>query len=252
MIAGMLNQKLCTPEAIACTCGNDPSGPDLAKRTGIRYEPDLATLLKEADTVVLACKPQQFADLSPELAELCAGKLILSILAGTTLCRLSCKFSQARNVVRSMPNTPGQIGAGITAYCSRAVLSDEDTATVEGILGSMGEVVVVPEDDIDAVTAVSGSGPAYFFEFTAALRESAKQAGLKDDVADRLARKTLLGAALLLDQSGDDPEALRNAVTSPGGTTEAALNTFSEGDLRKLVTQAVNAARTRSIELSKL
>jgi len=251
MVTGILRESLYSPDAIACTCGNDPSGPDLAAKTGIAYEADATQLVAKADCIVLACKPQQFAQLDSRLAEKSKGKLILSILAGTTLERLDSKFSQARNIVRAMPNTPGQIGAGVTAYASRNPLNSTDVAQVEGILGSLGQVVALDESQLDAVTAVSGSGPAYVYEFTAGLRAAAEKVGLAPKVADLLARQTVIGASQLMASSQLDPVELRDAVTSPGGTTEAALASFEENDLRGIIEVSVTAAVKRSAELAK-
>lgn len=251
IIRGLLEKKHYQPSEIACTCGNDPTGPQLAEETGIRYCEDITAAVRQSDAVVLACKPQQFASLEPELIEAATGKLILSILAGTPLARLSEKFAAARNVVRTMPNTPGQIGAGVTAFAPLEPLSKDDIEIVENTLSSLGNFHEVEETDLDAVTALSGSGPAYVFEFAAALREAGINCGLDADLANSLTIDTLLGAAMLLAESESSAEDLRNAVTSPGGTTAAALQVFNDSDFRKLVDQALAAAKARSLELAK-
>jgi len=250
IVRGLLEKEHYAPEEIACTCGDDPTGPALAEATGIQYLPDITPALYEAEAVLLACKPQQFAAISDELANAARGKLVLSILAGTPLARLSEKFAHARNVVRTMPNTPGQIGAGVTAFASLRELSEKDNSIVENTLSSLGNFHQVEEEDLDAVTALSGSGPAYVFEFAAALRDAGIQCGLDEGLADALTIDTLLGAAMLLAESEETPEALRDAVTSPGGTTAAALNVFNEGDFRGLVARALAAAKARSQELA--
>jgi len=126
IVGGIIAKDIYRPDQMACTCGGDDTGEKLAKKTGIGFSRDLASLLTKADILVLACKPQQLAQLPESLRALTAGKLILSILAGTTLERLTERFPDARNIVRSMPNTPGQIGAGATAFCVANSLSDED------------------------------------------------------------------------------------------------------------------------------
>ncbi len=253
IVGGIIAKGIYKPTDIACTCGDDDTGEKLAKQTGIGYSRNLATLLAEADVLVLACKPQQLAQLPESLRAQTAGKLILSILAGTTLARLSERFPEARNIVRSMPNTPGQIGAGATGFCVANALSPNDLAATTQILGALGEVVVeLPEAQLDAVTAVSGSGPAYIFEFTKALEEAGVQAGLERKTAATLARQTVIGAGNLMAALEEDPETLRNHVTSPGGTTQAALESFTASDLRGIVAKAVEAAKARSIELSQL
>ncbi len=251
IIRGLLEKEHYTPEEIACTCGSDPTGPALAEQTGIHYFPDIKPALHEADAVVLACKPQQFSGIDTELAEAARGKLILSILAGTPLSRLSEKFGNVRNIVRTMPNTPGQIGAGVTAFAPLRPLTEKDNDIVENTLSSLGNYHEVDEADLDAVTALSGSGPAYVFEFAAALREAGVNCGLDKELAESLAIDTLLGAAMLLAESEESPEDLRNAVTSPGGTTAAALKVFSDADFRGLVDKALAAAKARSLELAQ-
>lgn len=246
MVEGLLRQGHFTAEQIGCTCGNDPSGAELAARTGIRYFESAEALLERADTVVLACKPQQLDDLSAQLPAATEGRLVISILAGTTLRRLAGKFPQARNIVRAMPNTPGQIGAGVSAWAALALVSAADEQRVGQVLGSMGEVLALPEAQIDAVTAVSGSGPAYIFEFTAALIAAGEKIGLSPDVSATLAKHTVLGAAKLMLESPETPDTLRDWVTSKGGTTQAALESFAADGLRQSVENAVTAACTRS------
>jgi len=252
MVRGLLARRLYAPAQIGCTCGSDPTGPALAAATRIAYETDPAKLLLGADIVILACKPQQLAGLDASYAERTKGKLALSILAGTPLAKLSAKFPAARNIVRAMPNTPGQIGLGITAWSARAALSAADRQAVENILGSLGIVLELPEADLDAVTAVSGSGPAYLFEFAAAFRAAAVATGLPPATAEKLAFETIRGAAKLLETTGEDPEKLRDAVTSPGGTTAAALQVFQTANFRQTFADAIAAAKRRSEELAKL
>jgi len=187
----------------------------------------------------------------PRLAELTAGKLVISVLAGKKIASLARIFPHARNLVRTMPNTPGQIGAGITGWCVRDPLTSADCATVETILGALGQSVEVDEPQMDALTGVSGSGPAYVFEFAAALRDAGVAAGLAPATARKLAVETLLGAARLLARKNIEPETLRNQVTSPNGTTFAGLQRMAAGDFRGLIRETVLAAKARSEELSK-
>ena len=222
IVQGLLEKGHYVPEEIACTCGDDPTGPTLAETTGIRFMPEITSALHETEAVILACKPQQFTAITAELADAARGKLILSILAGTPLLRLSEKFAHARNVVRTMPNTPGQIGAGVTAFAPLRKLSKKDVEIVENTLSALGNFHEVEEEDLDAVTALSGSGPAYVFEFAAALREAGVNCGLDESLADTLAVDTLLGAAMLLAESEETPEALRNAVIKDFGSSTNA------------------------------
>ncbi len=249
IIGGLLQNKRYQPAQIACTCGEDPSGPDLAQRTGIIFARDIGQHIPTASTILLACKPQQLDSLPGSYAQLTADKLVVSILAGVTLKRLRAVFPAARNIVRSMPNTPGQIGAGVTAYAPMVALAESDQLSLDAILGALGQFVQVDEDELDAVTALSGSGPAYVFAFVEALRDAGIQMGLSAGTASMLAVETLTGSSLLLKQTGQTPQALREAVTSPGGTTAAALRVFAEQDFAGLVARAMEAARTRSVEL---
>ncbi len=250
MIGGLIQQGVAAPEAIACTSAADGTGEAAARRFGIGLESDLSRLLQPADIVVLAFKPQQLKEIDPVTATQVEGKLVLSILAGTTLGRLGAVFPKARNIVRSMPNTPGQIGRGITAYAAASPLSPGDAETVEAILSALGEVVALEEAQLDAVTGVSGSGPAYLFEFVAALRDGGIAAGLPEDVAYRLALATARGASELLAQVPETPEQHRDWVSSPGGTTLAGLKVMADGDFRGILKDTVLAATRRSRELS--
>ena len=251
IVTGLLNTRAATQAQIMCLGGsNDTTATDLAARTGILATNDLTGLLDGAGAVVLACKPQTLSSLDSRIAELTRDKLVLSILAGKRLERLAQVFPNARNIVRAMPNTPGQIGAGITAWASLKPLAPEDCAIINKILGALGKVVAVGELQLDAVTGLSGSGPAYVFEFAAALRDAGVAAGLDRDTAGQLAIETLLGSAKLLAQSHEEAEALRDQVTSPNGTTYAGLQRMAEHKFRAVIADAVQAATQRSKELS--
>jgi pyrroline-5-carboxylate reductase len=251
MVDGILAKGGARPKDLACTSGPDDTARQLAARTGIVAHEDPVSLLTGADAVVLACKPQQLGSLDPRLAELTAGKLVLSILAGKRVDRLAQTFPKARAIVRAMPNTPGQIGAGVTGWCSKTPLTADDEKIVAIILGALGKMVQLREDQLDAVTGLSGSGPAYVFEFAAALREAGIAAGLDRETAKLLAVETVLGSAKLLDQSTAEAEELRNQVTSPNGTTFAGLQRMAARDFRGLIRETVLAATARSVELSK-
>jgi pyrroline-5-carboxylate reductase len=167
------------PACFTCGGGAGPRAATLAARTGITLAPTIETLLAPADTLVVAFKPQHLASADPKLAELTNGKLVISVLAGKRLARLAQVFPRARNLIWAMPNTPGQIGAGITGWCSLHPLTAADRATVEKLLQALGQHVEVPESQMDALTALSGCGPAYLFEFAAALRDAGVAAGAK-------------------------------------------------------------------------
>lgn len=251
IVDGLLAGNTVSTADLACMGGSGGSASALAKRTGIRLASSLEELIQPADVVVVAFKPQHLATADSRLAELTAGKLVLSVLAAKTLERLARTFPQARALVRTMPNTPSAIGAGITGWCTRAPLSSEDRAGVLTLLGSIGQEVEIPETQIDALMAISGCGPAFVFEFCAALREAGVAAGLDRPLAQRLALETILGSARLMARTGTEPEELRNQVTSPNGTTFAGLKQMEAHDFRGIMRKTVLAAKARSEELSK-
>jgi pyrroline-5-carboxylate reductase len=251
MVDGLLAQKAATPADLVCFSGSGKTAAALAARTGIGQARSLDELLAAADTVVVAFKPQHLASADPRLVELAAGKLVISVLAGKKLARLAQAFPRARNIVRTMPNTPGQIGAGITGWCTLQPLAPADRAVVETLLAALGQAIEVPESEMDALTAVSGSGPAFVFEFAAALRDAGVAAGLPKSAAEKLTVETLLGAARLLARKQIDPETLRNQVTSPNGTTFAGLQRLAARDFRGVIRETILAAKARSEELSQ-
>ncbi len=251
IVRGLLAKEACAPADIAGTSKTGATAQKLAADTGILFEPDLPKLLARADTVIVAFKPQSLASADPRLAELTAGKLVISILAGKRLATLAKHFPKARNLVRTMPNTPAAIGAGITPFCSLAPLANSDRAIVETLLGALGQFVPLAEKHLDACTALSAGGPAFLAEFVAALRDAGIAAGLPPDESARLALETVLGSARLLARTGETPETLRDKVTSPNGTTLAGLQVMSARRFRDTVKETILAATRRAEELSK-
>lgn len=206
---------------------------------------------KDLDVVLLGIKPQMFAQLGPEIAKaLPAKSCIVSILAGTTQSQLSAMFGQ-RPIIRTMPNTPAAIGKGITAYIRNERVSEGQASLASQLLSAGGDVIEVKDESlIDVVTAVSGSGPAYIFHMVEALEAAAIRAGMPKDLAGQLARKTVTGSGALLEASDQSASELRVAVTSPGGTTQAALEVLmGEDGLPQLMRRTVAAAAKRSKEL---
>ena len=251
IVHGLLAQKTCAAADLACTSKTGSTAEKLAAATGIVFEPDLPRLLAGADTVIVAFKPQSLAGADPRLAELTAGKLVLSVLAGKSLARLAQAFPRARNLVRTLPNTPAAIGAAITPYCSLQPLAPADRALVEKLLGALGQHLEIEETHMNAVTALSGSGPAFLFEFIAALRDGGVAAGLPRDIAHRLALETVLGSARLLARAGGEPETLRDKVVSPNGTTFAGLQVMATRQFRETLKEAILAGTRRAGELSR-
>lgn len=197
--------------------------------------------------VLLAVKPQDVATalsaFAPPIPRL------LSIAAGVRIEVLQSLLGRECRVLRAMPNTPALLGAGMAALAAGPGAAEDDLAWAKGILSAVGKVVVVEEELLDAVTGVSGSGPAYLFLVAEAMIAAGVEAGLEPEVADTLTRQTLLGSAMLLAEGEDTPEQLRVNVTSPGGTTAEALKVFEERDLRDIFREAILAATERSKEL---
>jgi pyrroline-5-carboxylate reductase len=251
IVRGLLSHQAARPADLACTSKGGETARRLAADTGITFEPDLPKLLGPADTVIVAFKPQSLAGADPRLAELTAGKLVVSLLAGKTIATLAKTFPKARNIVRTMPNTPAAIGAGMTTYATLAPLSDGDTQTLSTMLSALGQHLPVAENHLDALTALGGSGPAFLFEFVAGLRDAGVAAGLPPDVANKVAMETTLGAARLLVRTGETPDALRDKVTSPNGTTFAGLKVMAARQFRDTLKEAVLAGTRRAGELSR-
>lgn len=222
----------------------------LAAQHGVRASaaPDAATL--EAETLVLAVKPQDMKVALKSLAGSVQGKLVISIAAGVRIDALSRWLLGHRKLVRCMPNTPALIGAGITGLYAAPEVGAKERETAEEILRAVGEVVWLDEERLlDPVTAVSASGPAYVFWFIEQLAASAEALGLKKETALALALNTVLGAAKLAVSSGQAPQELRRQVTSKGGTTEAALKVFDEKRLAEGFARAIEAASRRGAQL---
>ncbi|MFC3229631.1 pyrroline-5-carboxylate reductase [Marinibaculum pumilum] len=204
------------------------------------------------DAIVLAVKPQVMEAAASAYAGHAGRAVFLSIAAGRTIASFEKLFGAAAAIVRTMPNTPGAIGRGITVACPNAAVTDAHRILCDGLLQAMGEVAWLEDEALmDAVTAVSGSGPAYVFLLAESMRDAGIAAGLPEDLADRLARHTVAGAGALILESGEDPARLREQVTSPGGTTAAALEVLrSEGAMPDLLRDAIAASARRSRELA--
>ena len=225
----------------------------LARDFGVSTHERNADAARDAETIVLAVKPQVMREVCAELgAAIASGRpLIVSIAAGIRIDQIAAWIGKDWPIVRSMPNTPALIGAGATGLIASTRTSIAERARAEALLASAGRTAWIAREELmDAVTAVSGSGPAYFFLLVEALENAAIAQGLPHETARMLATQTCLGAGLMLTESGEAPATLRERVTSPGGTTAAALAAFEEGGLRELVATAVAAATERGRELS--
>ena len=202
-----------------------------------------------ADIVILAVKPHYILEVAQSIAHaLAPGAVVVSVAAGITTAQIEKAVSHA--VVRAMPNTPSQIRQGVTGVATGSRATEEQVRAVADLFGLVGQVVVVREDQINHLSAVSGSGPAYLFYVAEKLIEVATQHGFSDEQATTMVQGTLLGAAALLDSSGETPQELRRAVTSPGGTTEQAIAVLDEHDLGAIWSEAIDRAVARAEQMA--
>ncbi len=223
-----------------------------AERLQSAVTDDNSLVAREAEIVILAVKPQQVSEvLEPLAGKIGRGQLVVSIMAGVATGKIEQLLAGEVAVVRVMPNLALSVGAGMTAIAAGVRASQEQVKAVERIFNSGGRTLVVAEEQMHAVTAVSGSGPAYFFYFVEAMIRGGIEAGLSDEQAQVLAKQTLLGAAKTLLNRSEEPGELRRQVTSKGGTTAAALEVMETSELDKVIIRAVLAADRRSKELGK-
>jgi pyrroline-5-carboxylate reductase len=227
----------------------------LQQQIGVRVTTNNAAAVGEADVVVFAIKPQIFGRVLVDLRDAVASSkpLLISIAAGITTDAMLEWLDQPAAIVRCMPNTPALVQQGATGMFANAYVSEPQKKQAQSTMDAVGiSLWLDQESQLDAVTAVSGSGPAYFFLVMEAMEAAAIIMGLEPDTARRLTQKTALGAAALASEGNQDPAQLRVNVTSPGGTTEQALRAFETGGLRELFSTAMEQAKQRSIELAKM
>ena len=251
MITGLLNKKLAKPENITGSGPREERGAELRKKYGIKVTTDNASAAHEADVVVLSVKPQRLSDVMKGLKGIHADALVLSIIAGANIKKISTGLKH-KAVVRSMPNTPGQIGEGITVWTASKEVTDEQQKIARAVLGALGqEVFVEDESYLDMATALSGTGPAYVFLFTEALIDAGVHMGFPRRIAEQLVLQTIKGSTSFYEYAGRHPATLRNQVTSPGGTSAEALYYLEKAGFRTAISRAVWAAYQRSLELGK-
>lgn len=224
---------------------------ELVKRYGIEQLPN-AEAAAESELLILAVKPQIIAKVGRELADQLDSKhVVISVAAGATLGFLAKVFGEGVQLVRAMPNTPALVGKGATGLSFGGNVTSESRVLVGEIFSAVGAVVEVGDELQDAVTSVSGSGPAYFFAFVEALTAGGIEQGLDAKTAELLAKQTLIGAAAMLEETGDSATILRENVTSPNGTTQAALESLTANGLADTVAKAERAAAARSAEMTE-
>jgi pyrroline-5-carboxylate reductase len=252
MLAAILSKALAEPASVSISDVSRERLDHLKKQYSVHVTADNTEAVSDKDVVILAVKPQNLAEVLKGLkGKLQSNQLVLSIIAGAKIQAISQELSHSA-VVRAMPNTPARIGEGMSVWTAAPAVTENQKQSAKAVLGAMGkELYVGDEGYLDMATAVSGSGPAYFFLMVEALVEAAIEIGLPPDKAQELVVQTMLGSARFIEQSGEAPSVLRKKVTSPGGTTAAALAQFEKGEFNKLVGRAVKAAYERAKELGK-
>lgn len=202
--------------------------------------------------VILGVKPVGIADLAREISpSLAPGTVVISVAAGVSIAQLEAALPAGQPVIRSMPNTPARLGRGVVSVSPGTNCSAEQLQLAKNALQGAGLVVEVPEEQVDALGAISGSGPAYAFYLAEAMAAAGVKLGLDPELSNILARETVAGAGLMLAEPGADPTALRKAVTSPNGTTERAISTFDDRDLPAIIADGARAAAERAAEITK-
>lgn len=251
LIKGLLAQGY--PAGSIVVADPSPARQELMRdRYQVRVAAGNAAVAAQCRRLVLAIKPQMAAAVVPELAgSLTAEQLVVSILAGTATATLEQLLTGAPRVVRAMPNTPALVGCGATAICAGRFATADDLEAAGALFQSVGSVCTVAEAQMDAVTGLSGSGPAYVFSVIEAMADGGVREGLSREIALELATRTVLGAARLVAESGEEPAALRQKVCSPGGTTIAGLTALEDGKLSATLIEAVSRATKRSKELGQ-
>ena len=250
LIAGLVRSGTVLPPCISVSEHKAMRCDALAQRYGVHAQVGAESFLPRIDVLILAVKPAAAAAMKETAALLKEGALVLSIVAGLTIAEIEAAYP-AHPVIRAMPNTPLAVGAGMSAFACGTHAGDAASAIAELILGAAGRTVLVHEGDLDAVTGLSGSGPAYAFLMLEALIDGGVAAGLRRETAATLAAQTLLGAAEMALKGKTSPADLRAAVTSPAGTTAAGLRAIEHAGVRSALIEAVLAATERSRELGR-
>lgn len=249
---GMIRAGVVAPEQVVGADPFEAAREAFGRQTGAAITADNLDAVARSEVVFLSVKPQHLAELLAEVRPALAERhLLVSIAAGVSLAVLEREAGAGVRVIRVMPNTPALVGSGASAFSRGSAATDADAALVERLLSTVGTVHAVPEKLLDAVTGLSGSGPAYVYQIIEALSDGGVRAGLPRAVATALAAQTVLGAARMVLETGEHPGALKDAVTSPGGTTIAGLHALETGGLRGTLMNAVDAATRRSAELGR-
>lgn len=251
LLKGMIDSGAVPPKAITVRNKRAEKAQALAEKFGVLTAPSNLEAAAGADIVLLSVKPQIFSQVLSELRGKLGDTLVISVAAGVSTERIERELGGNPRVVRCMPNTPALIKQGATAISAGAYTKAGDLELAQAILGSVGRVVAVDEEHLDAVTGLSGSGPAYVFLIIEAFADAGVKVGLSREIALDLAVQTIQGAARLLQETKEHPGKLKDQVTSPGGTAIAGLHTLEQGGLRTTIMNAVEAATKRAKELGQ-
>jgi pyrroline-5-carboxylate reductase len=252
LVKGLLRAGTATAEEVVCTEPRAERREEITQRYGVRCIARNADAAEEADVVVLSVKPQTMEHLLDEIAPaIDHRKLVISIAAGVPISAIARKLGAGVRIFRTMPNTPALVGAGATALARGAHATEEDLQQAKALFEAVGTAVIVDEHQLDAVTGLSGSGPAYVFLAIEALADGGVKVGLARPIAMALAAQTVMGAAKLVLESGEHPGRLKDQVTSPGGTAIAGVHALEQGGLRAALMAAVEAATNRSHALGE-
>jgi pyrroline-5-carboxylate reductase len=251
IIGGLLAGKVCGPQLLWATDPVPARCDRLKSQFAVRVGPDNRQAAAWADVVILAVKPQALPHVLAEIAEALHRVLVISIAAGVTIQSVMNQAPGAQRVIRAMPNMPVLVREGMTALSWSGALAEEDKEVARAVFQAVGRVIPIEERLMDAVTGLSGSGPAYVFQAIEALADGGVKMGLPRQTAEVLAAQTVLGAAKMVLDSGEHPAKLKDRVASPGGTTIAGLHRLEEGRFRATLMGAVEAATKRSQELAR-
>jgi pyrroline-5-carboxylate reductase len=252
LIRGLVGKAQVAPEQVWASGPRSERMAELAERYRIRTTTDNRELAGAVEILVLAVKPQILDRVLLEVAgHIAPGTLVISLAAGISTAAIERRLAQTARVIRSMPNTPALVGAGATAIARGSHAGDDDLALAKLMFDSVGITVVLEEGQLDAVTGLSGSGPAYIFLILEAMADAGVKVGLSRRTAQRLAAQTVMGSAKMLLDTDGHPGQLKDMVTSPGGTAIAGLHTLEQGGLRTTLINAVEAATVRARELGK-
>ena len=253
LISGLLSSETLLAQDIIATDVDESRLHFISGQYSVATTTDNLQAVQSADYILLAVKPQHINNVVSHLAgAVTADKIVISIAAGTSVSTLRALIGPGAPIVRVMPNAPALVNRGMSAATVPIDLPAPKKKFIDDLLKSAGEVAYVDESLIDAVTAVSGSGPAYFFLFVKELAAAGVTAGLTEEMALTLARQTFIGSAALMGKTGQNADDLIRAVASPGGTTEAALEVFASSELRNIIAKAVGAALARAVEMAKI